>query len=68
MQTYQLLEEWDNLTEERKWNAWLRLIDKVNKNVATNGFESMESYIIDAIQLADQMSEDDYFGTEGLDL
>lgn len=68
MQINDIVMEWDNLSTERKWNAWVNLVEKVRTLVNKNDFESMESFILDVIQNANDLSDDDYFGTDGLEI
>lgn len=54
-------EEWDGLTNERKWNAWLKFVAYVNEN-----FPDCEELVYDVLNEAASLEQDDYFGTEGL--
>lgn len=56
-------EEWDGLTQERKYNAWLKFVEYVNKN-----FDQCEDMVYGILTDASDSEQDDFFGTEGLRL
>ena len=63
MNAYQICEEWDNLKAERKGKIVENLFSVLSKDVAR-----YEEFVFQILELAQEYEEDDYFGTEGLDL
>lgn len=63
MMIHQFLEEYDNLSEERKKAGLKRLFDELLRDPGM-----YEDLIDDILRSATNVEEDDGFGTEGLDV
>lgn len=68
MYSYEIVENWTYLSEERKLQAWTKLLEKIDVLMERNGFEAMEEFIIMTIENADLLAQDEYFGAGGLKL
>ena len=56
-----IYEEWDGMTTERKYNAWLKFVEYVNSH-----FDDCETIVYETLTEASELEQDDFFGTEGL--
>lgn len=63
MMIHQFLEEYDNLSEERKKAGLKRLFDELLRDPGM-----YEDLIDDILRASTNVEEDDGFGTEGLDV
>lgn len=63
MMIHQFLEEYDNLSEERKKAGLKRLFDEIMRDPT-----QYEDFIDDVLRSAADAEANDYFGTEGLDV
>lgn len=68
MQIQTLLDDWDNISENKKLAAFTALTAIVIQRAIDNDFSSMEEFIKDVLWAAADLAPDDYFGTEGLDV
>lgn len=63
MNAHEFLDEYDNLTVERRAAGLRRLMERLINDPGQYG-----EFIYDTLTLAVALEEDDYWGTEGLDL
>lgn len=63
MMLQQFLDEYENLSDDRKKTGLKRLFDELVRDP-----EQYEGFIFDILTQAVECEADDYFGTEGLDV
>lgn len=63
MDIQQFREEYDNLSEDRKVDALKTFFTKI-----TNDIDQYDDYIQVILELAEELEQDDYWGTEGANI
>ena len=63
MKLYEFAEEYDNLTAERVRAAWIKIFAYLIQEDQDN-----ETVLADILGTLEDYEENDYFGTEGLDV
>ncbi len=64
MTAQELFFEWDNLSESRRLEAIRKLFDRIS----IFNFDGYNDFLEAVVETTISYEEDDYFGTEGLDI